>query len=684
MEERRGSVDHIQQVSSHRATQHDGHLRHRDEQLQDDQLLRRNLSFQSLNNYRLDSRPTSPNLTLSLPRRRTTFRSYSNSHSPPLIRSIDPLDSSYHTNGAALLGDPGHHELLAYRGENLKSVSLAPTGSNVSHSTTTATGRASYSSPLDRAVTTYTSVVGYPSKKTTGFMRFLNRIASWLYSISLFIVIVLMLAFIAVTPVDVIAQTFTTNSSIAVKTFIVIIVCVAFVVIFFLIYLVRVYKFKVAMNEVPLKSLYIPFENDFPRDVFKYIDSKLKESHDVAQLAGPLHQCGLINHPGLSPPEYIQKRDAGGSGDMLGKLLPPNMQYEDVLQSFADKFYDGKLLTDADLPIHFSIRDIILYLSEQVSENAKTNEEESSNLCNRLDVDKLIAIYEKCRFSPDLITEKDMFYFMLDFDKFARICQNDYRSKMPKRMLRATRPSHSSTNYDIDENGYISSSDRKYYSSAIFYDTGDEEDEEVPHNYPRGSKYDYDYFDSDTSSMGREHNEHVHRGIHPSHLAVSPLVRQMSPFDHRRPEDQFYTNVDYEQEQSLYNDRYNNDDNEDNDERRSSLRLSRRASVSSSRSVIRNKLALQSKHTLLNLRYDDGENDANSLTRNKSGYITDSENDEFDVNEFGVVDHRGLRKDYKVKKRPNAFEGVPVRIVINDEEPNEDTERHERKHEFEI
>ncbi|CAK9438526.1 uncharacterized protein LODBEIA_P27500 [Lodderomyces beijingensis] len=527
-------------------------------------------------------------------------------------------------------------------GSSNQSVGIDPSANEMvmrmRTTTTTTTSTRSRSSPLDREMTRYTTVVSKSSRTKTGILRIPHRVVKWLYSISMVIVIILMLAFIAVTPIDVIVQTFNSSNSTAVKTFLVIIVCVAFLVISIIIYTVRVYKFKVAMNDIPAKSSYIPFENDYPDDVFRYIDSKLKHSYDVAQLAGPLMQHDFINHPGLSPPEYIQKKHENDSddGDVQGRLLPPNMLYEDVLQSFADKFYIGKLLIDEDLPINFSIKDIFLYLSQHCAQLAKdmgvattttttaSNNNDNANNSNGdynvaatntiavsregPDIQKLISIYEKCRFSGKLIKEKDLFQMMLEFDKFGRMCQNDYRLQMPKNR-RVSKYSQSSHNYDLMEGGYLSSGDLKYYSSAFMYDSDDGSGDEMRQVYAHGN------FSASTTTESS--SQQLTSGDH-TESPSRPVQANLNSFSHRHPKDSDYINID--------------------DDRGSSLKLTRHGSLSSSRSVIRNKLAMSSKHTLSNIQHhggggginndDDDDDDTHSLVGNRSGYVTDSENDE--------------------------------------------------------
>ncbi|KAI5960331.1 DLT1 [Candida pseudojiufengensis] len=554
--------------------------------------LRHNLSYQSLDKYRLSPTQSIDRANNSKAKINSNIlRSRSFTRSPS-IPSIDPRDSSN--------PNPIDHQFDTNAVTPIFEGSVNNTSSNDRNTIRTST-TSMYHAQSDKAIATYTNNQQGPRSK---ILNLPQRLFSWLYSFSLVALIILILAFVAVTPIDVIIQTLkATNgtNAVAVKTFVVIAVCVVFLLISIIIYLVRVYNFRVSMNDVPQKSLYIPFENDYPKVVFKYIESKLKNSIEISEKAGPLNQPYSINHPGLSPPEYIQRRNP----DLDGTLLPPNINYEDILQSFGDKFRVGKILTDEDLPISLSIKEILLLLYKQIIDSKKTQIRVKPN------VTKLISIYEKCRFGPNLILEKDLLQLMLEFDKFGQLCQNDYQSQIPKNR-RISRLSQSS-NYEFTE-GNLSSSDMKYYSSAMYYDHDDtNEDEEYKDNQD---------LDEDTYSESfDEKNE----------------LSKTATFGHRKVEPQYYTNFDPS---------INDDTN--------SRRLVRHQSYSSSRSVIRNKLALESKHTLSSLKYEGNDEDNNSLVRNKSGYVTDSEN-EFDPNELGIYESRRRygEKDKREKKNDN-------------------------------
>lgn len=417
---------------------------------------------------------------------------------------------------------------------------------------------------LGRAQTTYTIVTSHPDN----ILKWPQRIFRWLYSISLVLFVILLLAFVSVTPLDVIAQTLDATSYSAMKTFIVIIVCVVFLVLSFLFYFLRIYQFKVLLNDIPAKSLYVPFEADLPQSVFAYIDETLRKCvSEISVKAGPLEDKNLIiNHPGVAPPEYIQKRNKGPNGE--GTLLPPNCHYEDVIRSLGDRFYVGKILTEDEIPNHLSLREIMLYLYELYVED-------STPSTRAPDLIKLTKLYEKCRFGPDLIQEKDLFDFMVEFDKFALMCQNDYQNNLPKQMSRRlSRASRLMSMFDSASNvDYYTNDDTRYYSNTNI-ETEDEEKEDPGFQHKAVlNEYFLDLYGDQTSSS----------------------------------------------DQSVLNPYQENRTSQDQDS------IKRTASFNSSQSIVRSKLALNAgNNSIPKLRYND---EALSLKRDASGYVSDTESE---------------------------------------------------------
>lgn len=313
-----------------------------------------------------------------------------------------------------------------------------------------------------------------------------KRLFQWIYSFSLVLFIILTLAFVSVTPIDVIVQTLGAQSS-GIKLFIVIIVCVVFLVTLIIIYSLRVFKFKISMNDIPSKSVYIPFEGDLPQDIFEMIDRKLQECWDLRERATPLGNLKIvINNPGMSPPEYIQDRNRKivGNGVGGGTSLPPTANYEDIIRSIGDKLIsNGKALAQVDVPKYYSFREVVIYLTEVYIVNGNVAKEKIPNL------DLLITLYNKFRFGPKLILEMELLEFMVEFDKLGQICQANYHVNLSStREDQAISDFHS--NFELESDGY---EDYEYDSDKIRHP---ELFNKIRHN-SNGSINDTDLNDSD-------------------------------------------------------------------------------------------------------------------------------------------------------------------------------------------
>ena len=533
--------------------------------------------------------------------------------------------------------------------------------------------------PLHRSnTTTYTSHFTRP--KVTTILSLPQKLLQWIYSISLILILLLLLLVISVTILDVVIQTLQSPSDLALKTFTVLGACGFFIFISIIIYFVRLYQLRVSINNIPNKSLYIPFENDFAnKAIFHYIDDKLKYCHEIKFKSGPLQNAMyIINHPGLSPPEYIMKRNAqcltnmnrnvfpitmqsngdlinqinessncGGSGIVgEGTLLPPNIHYEDVIRSFGDKFYTGKIFTNDALPIELSVQEIIIYLTNQFSDQNNNNP----------NINKLISLYEKFRFSNQLINQLELIEFMIEFDKFGQMCQNDYQIKFPRSISHSRNNSTNKLRKLSRLGGKFSGFDLSDYSSAALFDYDDEEEEEeegVDYNQEYNSEYDDDYKEEEDYDDNSSSNN--------------------NPFQHYKVESKYFekaaTNSD------------DNDNNNDNLENSSSLNirgLHHQTSFSSTKSVIRNKLALGNRPSLLkydshtsgntrnkkqrqkrnevgNNSDDNDDDEYYQLLRKQSGYITDSENEGYELNsinneeeeEDAEEEEEGYDQDYQ-------------------------------------
>lgn len=242
-----------------------------------------------------------------------------------------------------------------------------------------------------------------------------KRIFQWLYSFSLIIFIILTSAFIVVTPLDIVVQTYGAPST-GIKMFIIIAACALFFVMLILFYLSRLYHSREAVNQIPSKSVYIPLEeHDLPQEVLKYIHDHLEECvGDIKVRAGPLHnKDACFNYPGMSPPQYIQERNKG-MGLGKGTLLPPNCVYEDIIDSLALRIrFDGALVTNFCIPPSFTFREAIISIFHRMSSAQQNLPETIAN------VQTVVELYEKFRFGPNLITENELVVFLLAMETFS-------------------------------------------------------------------------------------------------------------------------------------------------------------------------------------------------------------------------------------------------------------------------
>lgn len=394
-----------------------------------------------------------------------------------------------------------------------------------------------------------------------------KRLFRWIYSISLILLIILTLAFVAVTPIDVIIQTLGAQAS-GIKLFIVIIVCVVFLLMLIILYSLRVYQFTISMNDIPSKSVYIPFEGDFPQDTFNAIDRKLQECRDLREKATPLGNNVIINNPGMSPPEYIQERNRKILGDQLGSgtSLPPTANYEDIVRSIGDKLVsNGKVLTQVDLPKHYSFREMIIFLTELFIVNGNVPADRIPN------VTRIIGLYNKFRFGPQLILEIELLEFMVEFDKLGQICQTNYQIKLSESREDQTISDFHSNYIESDYEDYDEDSEDRSGLDRIRHNSGSISRVQNSGSFTREN------FDGSSDINDSELNPHTfNEGA--SFLSVK--------------------------------------------QRRLTEQLSRSRTNTSSRSVVRNKLALSSTQgSFLDIRRE--ESARSSLERRYSGYDSD-------------------------------------------------------------
>ena len=184
---------------------------------------------------------------------------------------------------------------------------------------------------------------------------------------------------------------------------------------------------------------------------------------------------------------------------------------------------------------------------------------------------------------------------MIEFDKFGQMCQNDYQIKFPRSISHSRNNSTNKLRKLSRLGGKFSGFDLSDYSSAALFDDDDEEEEEeegVDYNQEYNSEYDDDYKEEEDYDDNSSSNN--------------------NPFQHYKVESKYFekavTNSD------------DNDNNNDNLENSSSLNirgLHHQTSFSSTKSVIRNKLALGNRPSLL--KYD---SHTSGNTRNKSNVKT--------------------------------------------------------------
>lgn len=249
---------------------------------------------------------------------------------------------------------------------------------------------------------------------------FPKKVFKWIYSFSLILLILLALAFIAVTPIDVIVQTSSKSSS-AIKMFIVIIGHVLYLVLAIFIYLLRVYQSRVSFNDIPTNSVYLPQKDDLPLSAFKAIEKKFEECMEIKVKAGPLYYPNtIIKHPGASPPEYIQKRYNHDDG----LIFPPEECYEDIIRSIGDKLSMGsQFFSQVKFPSNYSLKEIIYYLfNMHIKKGLNTHKDGIPN------ISRMVTLYEKFKFGPDLIKEEELIEFISDFGRLALIFQTNFES----------------------------------------------------------------------------------------------------------------------------------------------------------------------------------------------------------------------------------------------------------------
>lgn len=450
------------------------------------------------------------------------------------------------------------------------------------------TSSASRTRTIQRHTTAYAPF--YESESTPFILfQFPRILFRWFYTFSLLVITIVATLMVAVTPIDVIIQSSDASFS-SIKVFIVIGVCVIFVLVSIIMYLLRIFQNKVALNDIPSKSIYIPGKGDMPKRCFKEIDQNLVRNSEVQMKAGPLfNKSIIISYPGLSPPDYVQEKnlkcfsDGNNSAVCPGTLLPPGACYEDIIRSIGDKLkMGGRVLTQLDVPKNLSFREILIYVFKVYKTDPNFQTERLP------DIKRLIVLYEKMTFGPNLIEERDILEFMVEFEKLVQYCQENYNGTLSYQQVTAKK-SGASRRLIYDGSILESNTNRLRLNTNRL-------------RLRSGSRF---------NESNRNNSRYLYAN---SELPTFKIDNDDSEFDqgliiqHRRPGSQ----QDY------------SDDNDSYKRASGSLRRS-----SSFRSVVTNRLAITK-------RKEYREQDDPDLNIDL-GYLTDSEDEDFDDDESDIV-----------------------------------------------
>lgn len=233
-----------------------------------------------------------------------------------------------------------------------------------------------------------------------------RRVFRWLYSFSLAIFVVLTTVFVITSPLDIAVQTWLARL-LGIKLLVIFAACALMLVLLFLLYFTRLYKYRVAINHIPARSAYVPLaRGDMAREVLAHVERGLQWCvGDVLRRAGPLpNRAAELRYPGMAPPEYIQHRNVSMGQPHVGNFFPPNCVYEDVVDSLGLRLRcEGFMLTTAKIPCYYTMRETLL--SEASSERA------------RAQALQMARLYESLKYGPDLIREQDLAALLVALDR---------------------------------------------------------------------------------------------------------------------------------------------------------------------------------------------------------------------------------------------------------------------------
>ncbi|ODQ79161.1 hypothetical protein BABINDRAFT_8754 [Babjeviella inositovora NRRL Y-12698] len=260
-----------------------------------------------------------------------------------------------------------------------------------------------------------------------------RRILLLILSVSWGFLFLILIALVAVIPVDAIVQL--KNSVYIFNIFVIVSVCAFFIVVTLSIYFSRLFQFRAAIEDIP--KHYIPItEQDLGDKVFHSIKESLERTRAALVSLGP-KDIHLINHPGLSPPAYTDDtlsrnekhdpHDFALDPDIHDAMstLPPNLVYEDVLRSIGDKIKFGDhhfFNLEMAIPAYFSFREIFYFLGE-----SHFHDHPQQARVEEL-IDELVDLYEHLRFSGQPIRLDQFVDFMallIMFLRYISVAQNN-------------------------------------------------------------------------------------------------------------------------------------------------------------------------------------------------------------------------------------------------------------------
>lgn len=242
---------------------------------------------------------------------------------------------------------------------------------------------------------------------------FWRRVLGLLYSFSLVILMLLTFAFVVVTPVDVLIQTWGTLA-VGVKLFIVLAANSFFVMASIIYYFLRLFRSRVLVNSIPAKSVYLPLEkHDLPSKSLAYIHKNLRRCvGDIKVRAGPLeNELEPFDYPGMAPPLYIQQRNMRLGFQKTVSELPENCVFEEVINSIGLKMKaDGLFAGNFQIPKHYTFREVILAMAEEMDDEGV------------LDADLVAVVrgvvedYERFKFGPGLVPHAALLKFLIQLE----------------------------------------------------------------------------------------------------------------------------------------------------------------------------------------------------------------------------------------------------------------------------